>query len=124
MYSARVLRPEEWHRLEGTEAETIWPALDPRTAQVLVVEQGDGAIKGCWILAPVYHVECLWIAPECRKTGSVARRLWQAMRSTAARLGLPTVTTAACSEDIAALLAHVGAVQIPGVQYVIPMEGR
>ena len=78
VYVTRILPPDEWPRLVGTEAETVWPYL-PETAHVLVIERGQ-EIVGCWVLAPLFHVECLWIAPTCRKTTSVARRLWSDMR--------------------------------------------
>src|SRR4029077_20633639 len=76
--TSRVLPRAEWDRLKGTEAETVCPLL-PESAQVLVVEDGT-AIAGCWVLLPVLHVECLYVAPEHRKKPSVARRLLAGMR--------------------------------------------
>lgn len=116
--SARILPPEEWPRLAGTEAETIWPLLDPRRAHVLVVEHGD-AIVGTWVLMNVLHAECLWIAPEHRHGVSVARRLWTFMRRTARSLGVPVVATAALTDDVRALLDHVGATKVPGDHYAM-----
>lgn len=118
---SRILPVDEWPRLEGTEAESIWPLLDPETAQVLVVEHDD-AIVGCWVLQPVLHAECLWIAPEHRGKSSVARRLWVSMHQTARELGARTVATSAVSEDVKDLLAHVGAVEVPGELYVMTIS--
>ena len=120
-YRTRILPPAEWPRLAGTEAETIWPMLNPATAQVLVVER-EQAILGCWILAPVLHAECLWIAPECRKTGGVARRLWAAMRRAVLASDSRTVATTAVSDDVRALLAHIGATQLPGDHFVMHFQ--
>lgn len=119
--TSRILPRAEWPKLAGTEAETIWPLLDPMTAQILAVEEGD-RIVGCWILAPVLHAECLWIAPEHRRTGSVGRRLWKAMRRAVLATGARTVTTGAITDDVKALLAKVGAIKLPGDQFVMHIK--
>jgi hypothetical protein len=119
--SMRVLPPEEWSRLQGTEAEHLWPVLDPATAQVLVVER-DHMIVGCWTLMTVLHVECLWIAPTDRGRGGVARRLLRFMREMATAAGFRTVVTSAMSDEIRALLAHVNAVPIPGDFYAFRVD--
>lgn len=121
--TTRILPPGEWVKLNGTEAETIWPHLNPFLAQVMVVEDGD-AIVGCWILMPVWHAECLWIAPAHRKIGSVARKLWRAMREAVLARGSKTVTTASMSEDVTKLLEKVGAAKIPGDHFVMTFQER
>lgn len=121
-YQSRLLPREEWPRLVGTEAETVWPYL-PETAQVLVVEHGP-QIVGCWVLAPLFHVECLWIAPDHRKTASVARRLWREMRRLIQGLGIRSVVTSALSTDVRQLLDHVDAEQLPGEHYVMRFPER
>lgn len=121
--TSRILPPDEWPRLKGTEAETIWPLLSPETAQVLVVEQGED-IVGCWLLYPLLHAECVWVAPDHRGRGAVARRLLAFMRRVAQDLGWRTVMTAACSDDVRRLLTHLGAIQVPGTHHVIPIGVR
>lgn len=116
-FQSRILPRHEYYRLAGTEAESIWPAL-PHSATVLVIET-QGEIVGCWTLAPVYHAECLWIAPAHRGKTSVARRLWALMRLTARSLGIRTVATAADSDHVRGLLAHVGAIKVPAESYVM-----
>jgi N-acetylglutamate synthase-like GNAT family acetyltransferase len=111
----------EWPRLAGTEAETVWPTLDP-TASIVVVERG-GAIVGCHILMRVWHVECLWIAPGSRGKGSVARRLWRAVQQTARTLGAGAVWTTAIDDRVRGLLAHVGATKLEGDHYIVPVRG-
>jgi len=59
----RILPPEEWSRLNGTEAESVWPMLNPGSARVLVVEEG-AEIVATWTFLTVLHAECLWIAPK------------------------------------------------------------
>lgn len=116
--TTRLLPSEEWPRLAGTEAAAIWPHLDPLRAHVLVVEDA-GVIVGTWVLMNVLHAECLWIAPEHRHGVSVARRLWTFMRRTARGLGVPVVATAALTDDVRALLDHVGATKVPGDHYAM-----
>lgn len=118
--TTRILPPDEWARLAGTEAETVWPHLPP-SAHVLVVEQDD-QIVGCWVLMSVLHAECLWIASAHRGKASVARRLWAFMRRTAAGLGAPVVATAAVTDDVRRLLEHVGATKVPGDHYAMRMS--
>lgn len=118
---ARILPPEEYDKLAGTEAETVWPVLTD-AACVVVVEQ-DGAIVGCHVLQPVLHAECLWVHPDHRGKSSVARRLWACVQRTATeRFGVRSVMTAATDDRVRGLLAHVGAVVIPGEHYLLPVE--
>lgn len=118
--TARLLPPEEWARLQGTEAETVWPSLTP-AARVVVVEQ-DGVIVGCHLLQPVLHAECLWIHPDYRGRSSVARRLWAAVKQTVReQFGVEWFATAAVSDEVRTLLAHVGAVPLVGDHYMVPV---
>jgi ribosomal protein S18 acetylase RimI-like enzyme len=116
----RMLPPEEWHRLIGTEVEHVWPHLDSRHAQVIVVED-DGVIVGTWALFHLLHAECLWIAPTHRGKASVARRLWAQLIGLTQAMGITSVATAAISDDVRALLAHVKATKLEGDHYIMRM---
>lgn len=120
----RLLPPEEWPRLAGTELETVWPHLSGASAQVIVVEDELGNICACWCAFTSVHVEGLWIAPAHRLRASVARRLWQAMRRHVFSLGSGAVMTAALSDDVRELLETAGATKLPGDHYVLPMGER
>ena len=118
--TTRLLPPEEWPRLAGTELEEVWPILDPTRAAILVIEEGE-TIVGCWAAIWYLHVECVWIAPTSRGKGSVARRLLSGMRQLVQDSGERTVITGAVTEDVRRLLvAHLGAVAMPE-QFVVPM---
>lgn len=118
--TTRLLPREEWPRLNGTEMEAIWPALDAH-AHIVVVEDDDGQIVGCWSLFRQVHVEGCWIAPAHRGKSSVARRMLVAMRSCAQAMGARSVATAACSEDVKQLLIKMGAVELPGSHFAMPV---
>jgi hypothetical protein len=123
MYQTRLLPVEEWPRLVGTELETVWPHLDPSTAVVLVVEDESGQIVGCWSLFACLHAEGVWIAPDHRRRGVVAKRLLRGMQETARALGVTAVTTAAESSEIAALVTrHLRGQRLPGEMFVCPID--
>lgn len=120
--TTRLLPREEWPRLAITEVGDLWSTM-PDTTQVVVVEDEQGALVGCWVALPVVHVECLWIAEAHRKRGSVARRLWSAMRATVRRaFGASVVWTASIDAQVASLLEHAGAKPVAGQQWVLPIE--
>lgn len=120
-YRTRVLDPSEWPRLKGTEAEQLWPHLDPAKAQVMVVER-DGQIVGAWTLMQVLHCECLWIAESERGRASVFRRLLRGLRRFATEGGYRTVATAADSDLVRRLLANFGAVRVADDNYVFRVD--
>jgi hypothetical protein len=117
----RILPPEEWHRLKGTEAERLWPMLSPDHSRVVVVEE-DGEIVGCHVLVWLLHAECLWIAPEKRAKASVARRLWQGVQDVVVASNAHAVITAAVDDRVRGLIATAGGSVIPGEHYVVPVQ--
>lgn len=117
--TTRILPPEEYFKLDGTEAKDVWSRL-PDGSQVIVVEH-EGEIVGCWIAMKVLHAECLYIAPEHRKKSSVGRRLLSALRTIAEREHAKSVWTAAMEDDVRGLLKHFGATQVPGDHFIMPM---
>lgn len=123
---ARVLPPEEWAtKLIGTDLECVISDLRqrPEATQVVIVEDGSNVV-GCWAVMNVLTVHGLWINPEYRKRGTVARRLLEAMKATVRRLGATAVATSACTPEIEALLDHAGGTRQPGIAYMLPMEAR
>lgn len=111
MMVTRFLKPAEWPRLAGTEAEKLWPTLDPQTARVLVVEDGI-RIVGVTVLMSVLHADCVWIHPDYRTRVSVWRRLRAAIEDSA-----DAVYVAACLPVMQKFLAKV-AVRVPGESFI------
>jgi hypothetical protein len=121
--TSRLLPPEEWDRLRGTEADAVIPHLAALHAEALVVEQ-DGAIVGCWLFLPIWHAECLWIAPTHRGKSGVARQLLRGLHAFMARLKVTRLWTGCASDDVRRLLTHYGATAIPGDHFVMTMGDR
>ena len=118
--TTRILPYSEWPRLIGTEAEAVWPHLDPLKSHVVVLEK-DGEIIGCQILMSVLHAECMWTHPNHR-TANVTRALWAATQAEARRMGARSLATAANDARMTRLLAYVGATKLDGEHYVIQVE--
>ena len=119
--TSRILPVSEWGRLP-VDLDVITRGMRPETCRVLVVED-EGAIVGRWLLFPVLHAECVWIAPSHRRGGSVARRLLRLMRQTARSLGFDRVWTGSDSEAVTQLLTHpsLHAVPVPALSFVMPV---
>jgi N-acetylglutamate synthase-like GNAT family acetyltransferase len=118
--TVRELPEAEWDKLIGTELETVRPWFPPFT-RVLVIEEGDRVV-GCWSLFAIWHVEGVWIAPDARQRGSVARRLLSTMRQWIREVGARAVVTASMDDAISDYLRRVGAKPIPGTPFLWPME--
>lgn len=123
--TSRLLPPEEWDRLAGTEMETIVPYLQKHArvlrARVLVVEDA-GVIVGCLSFFPLIHAEGVWVDPAHRGKASVARRLLRGMRETVRDMGGAAVNTAAISDEMRHILNGLGAVKLPGTHYALRIE--
>jgi hypothetical protein len=121
--SARVLPPEEWHRLKGTEAESVWMGFNPGNTRVLVVEE-DGNIIGTWTMLRAMHAECIWIAPSHRGRFGVAKSLLRGMYSVAREWDVNGVITGSISEEITDLIERLGGIPMPSDSYILPVNGE
>lgn len=120
--TSRILPPEEWHRLAGTEVESIVPGLDRTHTAVLVVED-DGTIVGTWVLMRMAHVECFWIAPDRRGKAGVAARLLRSMRALVQAWGVSCPITGAVTPEMSAMIRRLGGIPLPGEHFALPMRG-
>lgn len=110
--TARVLPPEEWHRL-------VPEAIDP-AGQVLVVEDG-GQIVGCVGLAWCLHAEDLWVAPAHRGKVGVVRALLREVAAIGARAGIRATCVAVPDPAVGAFVTRLGGASI-GPHAVLPLE--
>lgn len=118
---SRILPPEEWHRLNGTEAEELWPTLVPESARVVVVED-QGVIVACWVAMNVVHMECLWVRPSHRGLAGVALRLFRGLREIAAEWAVGSIVTSSLSPKVTDLIRRFGGTPLPGEMFILPVE--
>lgn len=118
--TSRILPPSEWHRLVGTEVESIVPGLVPEKTAVLVVEDA-GQIIGTWVALRMEHVECFWIAPEHRGKAAVAGRLLREMRAVLGSWSAPCPLTASVTPEMTAMIERLGGIRLPGEHFALPM---
>jgi hypothetical protein len=116
----RELPRSEWAKLAGTELEAVVPHL-PDSARVLVVEDGD-QIVGCWCFVSLIHAEGVWTAETHRGRSSVARHLLAGMREIVTDMGAQGVITAAMDDTVRGFCTALGATELPGTHYAMPLE--
>jgi len=120
--TSRILPPEEWARLNGTEAELLWPYYNPEQTRVLVVEDG-GEVVATWTLLRVVHAECLWVAPSHRGMFGVAKRLLRLMREVASGWKVSAVITGSLSPHVTDLITRFGGTPMPMASFILPIDG-
>jgi acetyltransferase (GNAT) family protein len=118
---SRELPPDEWHRLTGTELGLVHEHLSPQSCRVVVVEDDDGQIIGCWSLQAWLHVEGIWIHPAHQKRGGVFRALFRTMKGWVREAGARGVLTGSLSAEIDSFLQRLGASKLPGSTYAWPI---
>lgn len=120
----RVLPEAEYPRLTAS-GSPIGGILDtlPAGSRVLVVEDEQGTIVGSWAAIPYLHVEGVWVAPQSRKRGAVARRLLQGMAETVADMGHAAVWTSVAANDAEtkALIEGLRGIPMPGEHFAVAL---
>lgn len=115
----RVLPVSEWPRLDDTGARDLWRALNPETAEVLVVEDGK-RIVGCLAVFPALHADGLWHATGYRQAlGHLAVQLRQAVQAR----GACGVIASILSDPMRRVLGHLRAARLDGEHYALPILG-
>lgn len=123
--TTRILPPEEWSRLTGTELERVATEIDNRDGVSVIVVEDEGEIIGCWALMTVAHVEGLWIAPaHRRKGGGVFRKLWREMCRLTLDKGIGAVFTHGATPDMRTWIQALGGQPMTGEGFVLPMSRR
>jgi len=119
----RVLPRADWATvLAGTELGSI-ASLMPEEAIVMVCEEADGTLLGCWSLVKLWQAEGLWIAPSVRGNAAVGRGLLLAMKDAVSKLGTHVILSAAAEDDrhVQRMLDRAGASALPVKLYQWPM---
>lgn len=112
--TARCLPPEEWARVpDGTDLAALVPMLRPGMDEVLVVEDEDGQIVGCWALVVSDHAEGIWTREDHRGDPRVMFRLLGLLKATLHARGRSRVFTAAVTDDVRSLIHRLGGDLLP-----------
>jgi len=124
---ARLLPPEEWDRLRGTELEALYPLLSPDAAKIIVIEvereespDAFPEIVGTWAVYPQVHAEGIWIAPRFRSKGVVAKHLMEGLASVLSQFEASGFCTASMSDEVTSLIKGLGGEELPGKHFVVP----
>ncbi len=75
LMQARILRPEEWQRINSPGLPELLAYTEPQNIAVVVVENDDKEIVASVCALQVTHFEGLWIKPEERGNAGVFRAL-------------------------------------------------
>lgn len=119
----RILPQAEWPKLKGTEAELLWPHLNPENSEIIVIEDGD-RIVATWTLMRMVHAECIWVDPEYKGSPGVWRGLITLAREIATKWGVSKLITGSITQEVTDLIVKWGGFPVPCATYVLPVWGR
>ena len=86
-YIVRVLPEAEWPRLASTDMQMAQIQKAATTGGVIVVEDED-TIIACGAVMLCAHLEGVWVHPDYRRSVSVGRKLWTAIKKSLAAFGV------------------------------------
>jgi len=72
---ARILKPEEWGRVNSPALPALLPYVEPQNIAIVVVEDDGGEIVASVTAMHVTHFEELWIDPKHRGNPGIGRAL-------------------------------------------------
>jgi len=119
-YTSRILPPEEWPRLVGTDVESFMDGLGPSRSQVFVVEDGE-QIVATVVGVPSIVMECCWIDPEHRHSPAVGRRLALGMKALTNGLGLARMITLPGDDAVERMAIKLGGTKVTKPAVVVPV---
>ena len=120
MLTARILPPEEWHRLE-TGFPPLGTTLRPEDAQVVVVED-DGRIVSSVGVFRITHFESLWIDPTYKGNAGMARMLMRTAIEAARKWTDQWVWGASGTSKMNTILYRMGGRKMPVETFVVPLQ--
>lgn len=121
----RILRPEEWHRINVPELPALFPFVDPQNIAVVIAEDDSGEIVGCISTLRVTHLEGIWVKPELRG-GMVAMSLLRQALAIARMRNESWVMGGAAETDpvMDGYIRRLGGIPLPVKFYPMPVGGH
>ena len=120
MSAARILPPEEWHRLDD-ETREFYETMAPEDVAVVVVEM-DGAIVARLAVLRVPHWESFWMAPEKAGNAGVTRALLRAATEQARKWAPNWIVANAEPGPMTDTLKRLGAQWLPVHTFMLPLQ--
>lgn len=117
---ARVLPPEEWHRLRDNPISELVEFVKPEDVRIVVVEHDD-QIVATWSALRITHVEGVWVHPEHRSAG-VVRSLLRATADATKEWAPVWLMTAAATDEVREILSRLNAIKLPMEPYVLSIS--
>lgn len=117
-YQARILPPDEFHKLQGLP---LYDTVAGTGSLVIVVEDPEGTIVGTWAALWTLHLEGLYVRPESRHIAPVAIRLYDTMFQTLQQLDIQQVLTVTQDDIVGGMTEKIGGQKVAGDLWVIPV---
>lgn len=119
---ARILRPDEWKRLEPTQLPPLLPFLSPESAAIVVVEHGEKIVASMAVLQAT-HFEGAWIDPAHRNAG-VTRALLRLASALARVRGEQWVFGGAADGRMEGIMGRLNAIPVRMDLYAMWIGGE
>ena len=121
----RILKREEWPRLEAAAQSPVFQHADQRDVAMVVVENAAGEIVGSMAVLSITHFENAWVSPAHRSKAGVLRALLRQAFAIAEVRGERWVMAGALDDDDAMLeyLRRLGGVCMPVRFHALPTGG-
>jgi hypothetical protein len=119
---ARVLPPNEWQKIRGTELPAVIDDAPTDDVEVIVVEDDAGELVAGVSRVRITHLEGLWVRPDYRGNAGVWRRLIQVALKTPSRWNDSWVMAGSASDQMRRLLNRLGGVTVPMDTYLLKTQ--
>lgn len=121
--NARILRPEEWSRLEKPQIPTLIPYVRPQDMAVVAVEDGDKLVA-CMSAYQATHFETLWVDPAYRGNAGAVRPLLRYATAIADAWGARWAFAGVESDQMRGFLKRLGGVKVPLDFYALSLRNE
>ena len=120
---AKILRPEEWDRINSPDLPALLPYVKPGHIAVVAVEDDTGEIVACVSVLQATHFEGLWIREDKRGNAGVFRALIRQAYALPRTRGEQWVIGGAADGDVRMekMCHRLGGRPLPLTFYVMPV---
>ena len=117
--NARILRPDEWDKLEPASVK-LAGTVRPECVAPVVVER-DGEIVAALLVLRVPHFEGLWIKPEFRGNAGVFRALLRLAYAVARQWSKGWAFAGAADDKMRGILPRLKANKVEADTWCVPL---